>query len=202
MTPASADYAAIVLAAGRSTRMGQDKAGLPWLDGQPLLEWTVAKLRDAGWRPIVVLGPHNFAAWRDRLPPAVPVLNPHAALGKSTSLAAGAAAIPADPARLLVASVDQPRTAELYRAMRVAAEARAETILTPDWNGRRGHPVVLAGELRPRLRSLGERGLRGLLDEFPLSTHRVPGDPEGQRWDCNTPEAYREALAWFQAKAG
>jgi molybdenum cofactor cytidylyltransferase len=197
-----ADFA-VVLAAGRSRRMGKDKAGLEWLNGQTLLEWTIDSLKGAGWLPIVVIGPHN-------MPPSTPkgndiklVCNERADTGKTTSIAMGASAIPTDTGSILVASVDQPRPQELYRALRLVVRDHPPSIVVPDNYGRNGHPVALKGAMRHRLLTLEEDklGLRGLLNEFASEIHRMPCDPEWLTWDCNTPSDYRSARAWFEARA-
>ncbi len=199
-----AGYAAIVLAAGASRRMGRDKAGLPWLEGRTLLEWTCAHLRAASWHPVIVLGPHNHPSWRDRLPGGTPVLNDDPARGKTTSLAAGARALPPRTRRVLVTSIDQPRPPALYRTLRDAAVKHGEAVLAPDRDGGRGHPVVLDAGLCPRLMDLDESslGLRGLLDAHAASTRRIPCDPSWLRWDLNVPDAYHEARRWFEELRG
>lgn len=193
---------AIILAAGRASRMGSPKGRLPWLDGEPLLLWTMEKLSQAGWAPLAVLNPGEFDFWRNRLGEHA-VLNPRPERGKTTSLAAGAARVPEDARRILIASVDQPRPAALYRTLRETAESRPEKIVVPDCEGSRGHPVVLCGSLRGALLELGESslGLRGLLDAHQKDTFRIPGcDPEALKWDLNTPQDYQSALAYFQAR--
>lgn len=181
--------------------MGSDKASLPWLDGVPLLQWMTGALARAGWDPVVVLGPHNHALWAPRLPGALCVRNPHPESGKTTSLAAAARCVPPSAERILISAVDQPRPPALYAALLEESLRRADAVLVPDRAGRRGHPVVLDGALRERLFRLdeGRNGLLGLLDELAASTRRIPCDPQWVRWDCNTPEAYREARAWFES---
>ncbi len=199
----AADCHALILAAGTSQRMGIDKAALPWLEGKLLLEWLVESLAATGWRPFVVLGPHNLQTWNDRLPGATLVLNPDPGRGKTASLAAGVAALPAAARHILITAVDQPRPPALYRHVREGSRRHPEAAIVPDREGHRGHPVVLKASLRPRLLALREEsgGLRGLLDDPAITICRLPGGPGGPAWDCNTPAAHREALAWFQALA-
>lgn len=196
-----AEYFAVVLAAGNSGRMGREKARLPWLDGKSLLRWTVDTLAGTGWQPLVVLGPEHFAYWDPGLPAGCAVLNPDPARGKTTSLAAGVKAIPGNAERILITSVDQPRPAALYERLRRESEAAHAKILLPDFDGRRGHPVVVAGSVRDELLALdeGSMGLRGWMDAHRAETRHLPDcDPSWLKWDMNTPAAYEEALAVFR----
>ncbi len=194
------NFVAIILAAGASQRMGQDKASLPWLHGKTLLEWMAESLSQNGWKPVVVLGPHNHQDWIGRLCVATLVLNSRASEGKTTSLATGAQALPERVHSIMLTAVDQPRPPALYRLLRESAVQRAEPIIVPENGRRRGHPIVLKNILRERLTHLNEEalGLRELLNEHVASVHRLPCEPDWLRWDCNTPVAYKEALRWFE----
>jgi len=192
---------AVILSAGKSGRMGREKAGLPWLEGKSLLQWTVDSLATAGWRPLVVLAPERFPAWNGVLPAGCAVLNPDPARGKTTSLAAGLRAVPTGARRILIGAVDQPRPPALYERLRRESAVSTAQILVPDFNGRRGHPVVVAGAAREELLALdeGSQGLRGWLDAHRAETRRLTDcDPAWLRWDLNTPAAYEEALRYFQ----
>ncbi|HEY5707001.1 MAG TPA: nucleotidyltransferase family protein [Terrimicrobiaceae bacterium] len=194
------DFHAIILAAGQSARMGREKSSLPWLKGQPLLLWIVEQLSAGGWQPVVVLRPEHLCFWGSVLPQGCAVVNPEPERGKTTSLAAGLHHVPREAKWFLLTAVDQPRPQALYRRLREAAHALRKKILVPDHEGRRGHPVVLAGSLRDQLLALDEssQGLRGLLDAHRTETYRLPDcDPEWLRWDLNTPETYVEGLAFF-----
>jgi len=190
---------AVILAAGISQRMGEDKAALPWLDGKSLLAWTVDALSYAGWHPLVVLGPHNHARWVGELPRALVVLNPRAGEGKTTSIAVGLQALPPNVDSILLTGIDQPRPPELYASLREEAGRHGESIIAPDKNGRSGHPIVCHARLTEQLANLREEqlGLRGFLQERQDSVYRLPCDPAWLRWDFNTPAAYKEALDWF-----
>ena len=87
--------------------MGADKAGMEWVEGQTLLEWTVASLQTGGWFPVVVIGPHNTPAWALERSDLKLVCNARPHEGKTTSIAAGVAAVAENPRRILIVSVDQ-----------------------------------------------------------------------------------------------
>jgi molybdenum cofactor cytidylyltransferase len=198
-----ADFYAIILAAGQSSRMGREKSSLPWLRGQPLLLWMVEELAAGGWQPVVVLSPQNFAFWNSALPRGCAVANPEPERGKTTSLAAGVQRVPPDAKWLLITAVDQPRPRALYCRLREAAQTHSGKILVPDRQGGRGHPVVLADSLRNQLLALdeGSEGLRGLLDAHREETCRLRDcNPAWLRWDLNTPGDYEEALEFFQSQ--
>jgi CTP:molybdopterin cytidylyltransferase MocA len=193
---------AIILAAGRSDRMGREKAALPWLDGLPLLRWMAEALLAAGWEPRIVLGPQHIGGWRSLLPAEWLVLNPNPEEGKITSIAAGAANVPASAEWILISSVDQPRPPALYRRLRDEAGLCKESILVPERAGRRDHPLVLRGTLHQRLLTLSEEtgGLRGLLNEEVGNVRLLTNcTPEWLGWDLNTPDAYEDALRHFQS---
>lgn len=178
--------------------MGRDKAALPWLDHSLLLPWLVRALTSAGWLPKVVVSPHTEPFWRARLPGDCLCLNPRPELGKITSIQTGLRAVPPEARNILFTAVDQPRPPALYRLL--ARLAGSSPVLVPDNAGHRGHPAVVSAALREELSTLEENrlGLRGFLDRHRADTTLVPCPAEWLRWDFNTPEAYREALAWFR----
>ena len=195
-------FSAIIMAAGRSSRMGREKSRLPWLDGKMLLPWIVDELTSAGWLTTVVLGPDTFAYWGAVLPGGCAVLNPDPDRGKTTSIACGAERLADDTKWILLTAVDQPRPPALYRRLqREAAAQTAAKIIVPSQGKTHGHPVVLPGSLRSGLLALDEtsRGLRGLLDAYASEIHRLPeAVPAEYSWDLNTPETYESALKWFR----
>jgi molybdenum cofactor cytidylyltransferase len=196
-------FHAIVLAAGQSSRMGREKASLPWLDGKSLLAWTIETLESAGWDSLAVVGPSQLETWNRLLPGRI-VLNPSPELGKHTSLVKGVEQIPSNASHILVTAVDQPRLPLVYLRLREEAQNHSERILVPDREGHRGHPVVLNGSLRSALLGVSEctLGLRGLLDAHATETCRLRlCDPAWLRWDVNTLADYDEAFHFFQMHA-
>ncbi len=185
-------YAAIVLAAGASQRMGSPKALLEWSGGN-LLSYALAQLRAAGVEHIVVV----LGLAHQRIREVVPdventtvMLNLDEASGRSGSIRIGAAAVPDGVSRVLVQSVDQPCDAEVLTAL-----LRANGDLTvPTYDGRRGHPICVSGALLPELQQVREEteGLRALTRRY----HRteVPVQDPAVTWNLNDPEAYAEAL--------
>jgi molybdenum cofactor cytidylyltransferase len=180
--------------------MGRDKAALPWLGDTLLLPWLVETLEESGWNPIVVVGPRTDAFWKQRLPEAILRLNPHPERGKTTSVTTGLRALPPNTGPFLVTAVDQPRPRELYELL--AAKAGGSSILMPDNNGHRGHPIVFPGRFLNQMATLEEDtlGLRGFLDSHREETSLLPYPAEWLQWDLNTPGAYEQALEWFRTR--
>jgi len=189
---ASHQLAAIVTAAGASTRMGDHKALLPWR-GQPLVAHQVESLRAAGFgRAVVVVG-SQAAAVEEATPEAATVVyNGEWRTGRSSSIRAGAEAVPDESAAVLVVAVDQPLVPDVLEEL--VPRAGAPLVQPVDAEGAHGHPVVLGGDQLGDLRDLSEEGegLRSLVRELRSSGVLVEVD-ELPHWDLNTPEAYRRA---------
>lgn len=191
--------AAILLAAGESTRMGRPKALLPWA-GSTLIEYQVAELAAAGVHEIVIVLGHEAEAVRPSVPDrARVVVNEAYREGRASSLRAGASALrdAADPIVLL--NIDQPRPRHVIAELLAAHLAGDAPITMPVHDGRHGHPVVLSGALLPELRAAteGAAGLRGVIAQHADEARDVPIADPIVLLDINTPEEYEAALARF-----
>ena len=190
--------AALVLAAGESTRMGRPKPLLPWR-GVTLIEWQVRQIVAAGAEPVVVLG-HRAEEVRPRVPKgALVVVNEAYREGRASSLRAGARALADDTPAVLVLNVDQPRPADLLRTLLDEHERAGARITVPVHGGRRGHPPVLAGALLEDLREATEeeQGLRGVLAAHENDVREVEVDRPIVHLDLNTPQEYERAFAEY-----
>ena len=191
--------AAVLLAAGLSTRMGRPKPLLPW-DGRTLVEFQVAQLQEGGVEHIIVVTGHEAGAVAAVLDGsgAHVVFNAAYREGRAGSVRAGALAAPADHA-IVVLNVDQPRPAAITRELLAAHAAGGASITVPVFAGRRGHPVVFAAALLPELQEVDEatQGLRAVRDAHAADLHEHPVTDPRVLLDVNTPEAYLEALRAF-----
>ncbi len=161
--------AAIIVAAGASSRLGQPKQ-LVMADGQPLLQRALRRAREAGAEPVfVVLGAHreviekaiDFGA-------ATIVRNDDWEEGIASSIRAGVRAVDAgtEAAGVLLMTCDQPRTtAKHLRKMIQAFDAQEEALVIASiYAGARGTPAIFPRVLFADLLGLrGDRGARGLL---------------------------------------
>ncbi len=185
--------AAVVLAAGRSSRMGRTKALLPFAGGT-FLAAVVGSIRAAGIdRLWVVLGPDSSAA-RGEVPVEVPperiLFNPEPDRGPIGSLRLALAALPADVPWLLMALVDHPAVrAETVRGLAERADsAPRDAIVVPMNRGRRGHPVVFGAGVFDELRSGPEaEGARGVVRRRPDRVIEWACDDVGILKDVDTP---------------
>jgi molybdenum cofactor guanylyltransferase len=144
--------AGIVLAGGRSSRMGTPKAALEW-HGSTLLRRTAAIVARATEGPVVVVR----APGQDlpALPPGTEVVDdPREGLGPVQGLAAGLAALAGRAEIAFVSSTDMPflHPAFVRRVLRAAQEG-ADVALPVA----RGYPQPLAAAYRTALAALAER---------------------------------------------
>ena len=181
---------AIVLAAGRSSRMAGANKLLADLDGIPVIGHTLDALAAAGLPPPVVVTGHmaGEVAAAIGARPATLVVAADFADGMSRSLAAGLAGAPAEWHAALIVLGDMPRVAPATLAAIAAAAADADAVVVPVADGRRGNPVAWGRAHWPRLMALtGDTGARTLLDWVTVTTVAV--DDEGIFADVDTPEA-------------
>jgi molybdenum cofactor cytidylyltransferase len=173
--------AALVLAAGRSTRMEGGNKLLAVLAGETIVARTVDAALASAARPVVVVVGHD----RERVVAALaarPVAfadNPDYRAGIAASVAAGIAALPADTEAALVLLADMPRVGALHLERLIAAFAASGQVCVPTWQGRRGNPLLWPAALFPALRALsGDVGGRQLLARLspPISEVEMPDD--------------------------
>lgn len=191
--------AGIVLAAGRSRRMGRPKAFLR-LGGLTFLERAVAALRDGGCDPVVVVaGPRGDAA-ADEIADAagrlgaIATRSPDAESPQVASLRAGLRALGGDVEAAIVTPVDVPRAdAEVVRALIDAFVAKRCPVAQPFDGERHGHPVLFARAVWPELMAdpLPD-GARTVIHAHAAERAgvRVPVLPV----DVDTPDDYRRLL--------
>lgn len=183
--------AAIVLAAGLARRMGRQKLLLD-LDGAPVIRRSVEALLPHVGATVVVTG-HDGAAVRAALHdlPLAFVENPRPEDGQGSSIAVGAAALPAGVYAVLIALGDQPYLpGNVVPALLEAFARTGKPIVVPVYRGEQGTPVLFAAEILPELRELsGDGGARSVVRARPERVERVSFDL-AMPADVDTPEDY------------
>lgn len=194
---------AIVLAAGSSSRMGSPKALLPWAR-TTLLGYAIRELRAAGASSVfVVVGAdaQQVVATLPEDPAVIPVENPGYAEGRSSSIRAGVAALPAECRSVIIQSVDQPCPRSVAESLYLALEASGAYVAMPVFGGRRGHPVCLSGRLVPELAAIREedQGLRAVVRRHGHSIREVSVESEVIHLNLNDPAAFEAATLLFDS---
>lgn len=188
--------AALVLAAGSSSRMGRPKQLLE-VDGAPMLQHAVDAAAAGGIDEVLVVLGHEAPAVEAalRLPQIARIVrNPDHAGGLSTSLRAGLRALGVETEAAVVVLGDQPELEA--SSIRALVEAYLETgarIVQASYRGAADHPVLLAREVWPEVLVVtGDRGARDVLAAHPEWVREVELDRDPPR-DVDTPGDY-EAL--------
>ena len=192
---------ALVLAAGKSTRMGRTKALLP-LGDETFISRIVGTFRAAGVEDVVVVVGHDaerVAAALDRLdPPPRVVLNSDYESGQLSSILAGLRAVdrPGVTA-LLLTLVDVPLvSADTVRAVLMRYRAEASPVVRPVNGSRHGHPVLIDRQLFPLLRAADPAtGAKPIVRAHASAAGDVEVADEGSFTDIDTPTEYAAAMA-------
>ncbi len=183
--------AAVVLAAGLSSRMGYNKL-LAQAGGKPLLSHVLATLRQAALEDIVVVTGHDAEEVSKAVAGARIVHNADYAIGLSTSLRAGLSALPADIDAAFICLADMPLVdaATLNRLVAAFNPAEHRSICIPTFEGRRGNPVLWGRQQFAALMAVtGDQGGRALIEEQADEVAEVAVASDGVLRDADTPEA-------------
>lgn len=199
----SISVAAIVLAAGESSRMGRPKPLLP-LDGTTFLGHLLAELGASRIsRTVVVLG-HHPEVILDAMPEvrSIAVENPDYPLGQLSSLQVGLRAIGEDVDAALMCLADHPFiTRELLDALLQAHERTHRAIVVPTYGGGRGHPTLFARRLFGELLDAPlDQGARFVVRSHADEVLDLPTDEPGVLADVDTPEQYEQWLAAWRLR--
>ena len=186
--------AAVVLAAGRSSRMGGPNKLLAEIGGRPLLRIVVEAALASRARPVVVVTGHErerVEATLARLPVTF-VHNPNYAEGLGTSLKAGIAGLPAEVDGSVICLGDMPQVdaALIDHLIDAIDPDKGALVAVPTLNGKRGNPVVWSRRFFPDLMAVeGDVGARHLIGRYGEAVVEVPVSDTAVLADIDTPQA-------------
>jgi len=198
--------AAIVLAAGASTRFGANKLLQPFGD-ETVIARVLREVAASGCAPIVLVTGHD----RERVEAAIPAPlrervtlahNAHHAQGEMLSsvktglIALGRSDLYDQLKATLIIPGDMPLlTAGILQNVMNACDPRECEIVVPKFKSQRGHPVLFARSLWAELLALGpKQNPRDVLMAHPDAIHQIEIDDEAILLDVDTPEKYEMAL--------
>ena len=187
------DISAILLAAGRSRRMGAFKPLLPFGDST-VIECCIRNLREAKVAEIVVVAGHRAEDIRKHVK-ALDVtfaVNPDPDSEMGVSIARGVEELSAGAEGLIIALVDHPAVSAETIKVLIDEWRRGARLVQPEFEGRGGHPVLIDLAYRDELLSLDpERGLRAIFAAHRHQVKRVPVSSPYVARDMDTWEDYR-----------
>lgn len=187
--------AAIILAAGRSSRMGSNKLTL-LLEGKPVLRHIVDTVRLSKAHSITVVLGHEAEQVQALLgnDGISFVFNDQYRRGLSTSLKTGISALPSDVDGAMIFLGDMPDiSVELVDRMIADFElAKTRSIIVPKRDGRRGHPVLWGRDFFASLleKAEGDVGGRYLIEEYSDSVRDIEVNYDDIFTDIDTPEEF------------
>jgi len=191
----------IVLAGGKSSRMGRPKALLPiGTTGDTFFDRVTRTLLAAGVDDIVVVVGADAEAIREgaRPIPGVRIVdNPDYEEGQLTSLLAGLRAIDVSRATAaLVTLIDVPLvSAETVRTLIAVQRERGAPVVRPVSNGRHGHPVIFGRALFRELQVANPaHGAKPVVHAHAAEMIEVTIDDEGAFTDIDTREEYERII--------
>ena len=192
---------AIVLAAGRSSRMGRAKATLPAGGGHTFLTRIVQTFLDAGVDDVIVVVGHDAEAIASRFSgsglPARFVVNRDYDRGQLSSLLAGLDVLDRPGvAAVLLTLVDVPLvSAATVRAVIEAYRRTRAPIVRPTSGDRHGHPLLIDRSLFDALRAADPAaGAKPVVRAHASAAGDVAIDDEGAFTDVDTEEDYRKTI--------
>jgi len=192
---------AIVLAAGRSSRMGRAKANLPAGGGHTFLTRIVRTFLDAGVDDVIVVVGHDAdaiaASFSESGLPARFVVNHDYDRGQLSSMLVGLNTIDRPGvSAALVTLVDVPFVSSAtVRAVLDGYRRTGAPIVRPTAGGRHGHPLLIDRSLFGALRSADlSAGAKPVVRAHASAGGDIAIDDEGAFADIDTEEEYRQTV--------
>jgi molybdenum cofactor cytidylyltransferase len=182
---------AIILAAGRSSRMGRPKALLPHSDGvTTFVAYAIRTARAAGVSTIVVVGRPGDDSLRVEAMREAALFSLVSGLDDAEDH---------DATAIMVMPVDVPAvSAEALKRLIDAAAASPLPIARASTNGAHGHPVIFKRAVFNELRAADQSlGAREVVRRDPSRVLDVEVGDTGVTLDVNTPEDYRRAFGRY-----
>ena len=192
--------AAIVLAAGLSSRMGANKL-LAAVAGKPLVRHAVEAAMASAAETVIVVTGNGAAEVKRAISPLTPLFveNHDYSKGLSTSLKCGLARVPdgCDGALILLGDMPGVTSALLDKLIAAFEPAEGRAICVATHHGKRGNPVLWSRRFFPEIMALeGDVGARHLIAQNGELVCEVEADDDAPLTDIDTPQM----LAEYQAR--
>jgi len=189
---------AVVLAAGRSTRMGGPNKLLAELNGQKLVRIVTQQALASKAKDVIVVTGHQAELVEKALEglKVTFVRNPDFAGGLASSVKAGISAVPANADGAVICLGDMPMISAglIDHLIEAFAPDRGNLIAVPVSDGRRGNPVLWSRRFFNELMTLdGDIGARHLIARHNEAVAEVPVEGDGAFLDIDTPQALEAA---------
>lgn len=189
---AAGSVSAILLAAGKSSRMGKLKQLMP-LGESTILEQTLDNLLGSKVTEVIVVLGYKAEEVVKRLSgrPVKVVVNPLYRKGMGTSIAAGLKFVDSQSQAVMLTLGDQPYVdSPTINRLIDAFSSDKKGIVIPTHQGQRGHPLIFARKYQAQLYDLsGDIGGREIIKQHPEDVLEVPVGCEGIIIDIDTPPA-------------
>lgn len=188
----SARVAAIVLAAGRSSRLAPANKLLELIDGAPMVRRVAGIALASGASPVIVVTGFDAARVANAVHDLKVTIVHNAAYeeGLSSSLRAGLSALPpnSDGALVLLADMPEIESSDLEALMAAFAAKDRQAICVPARHGKRGNPVLWGAAYFAEMMSLsGDVGAKPLMARHSERVTEVPAGSNGIFADVDTP---------------
>ncbi len=188
--------AAIVLAGGLSSRMGQSKVLMSW-DGRPIIQTIVDRLKRMRLDEIVVVTGHMARQVTEALAhePASIVHNAHCRTGEMlSSLQAGLQTLGPEFSACLIVLGDQPQIDNRIISEVISAYAEGKgSIVIPSYRKQRGHPVLIDRMYWPELLELPNGSApRDVINAHSDAIYYVNVNTDSVLRDIDTPDDYQQ----------
>jgi molybdenum cofactor cytidylyltransferase len=191
---ATPEFAAVILAAGSSSRMGTPKALLDAGADATFLDRLADVFLDCGCAVYAVLGAEaeRIAAATRRASEIVFVLNPNPARGQISSLQCGLRAAARGAQGVFFTPVDAPGVSRATVLALKNAFGAADYVV-PAFHGRRGHPVLLRASCAGEFMALAAGATaRDVLQGRRAATRLVDVPDSAILDDIDDPAAYEQ----------
>jgi molybdenum cofactor cytidylyltransferase len=187
----------IILAAGRSQRMGKNKL-LLMFRGKPILQHVIDAAQQSSLSPLILVLGANSDAIRSQIDPGTSLVveNPDFVCGYGSSLQVGLKQLSKPCAGAMFLLGDQPLlTTQTIEKLIAAFQEEPERWVAPSWKGQRGNPVITPASWFDRIFALkGDTGPREHLKDPAANLKLINVDDRGVIFDIDSPEDYEHLI--------
>lgn len=199
----SSSISVIILAAGKSTRMGTQKLCMQ-LGEHTILEQTIDNYLDSKADEVIVVTGHEAQKIRQLIAhrPVTIVHNRHYHKGISTSIAAGLQSVKGNIQNVMIALGDQPYIhSDIINFIIDKHKNSKKGISVPVHKGNRGHPTIFNMAYKEELLKLeGDRGGIQVTDRYPDDVYEIDVEFEEVITDIDTIDTYRQTVNKFKQR--